>query len=261
MNLTNYRITINPQGLNAGAATTYSNKVREHLLWIYKTKTGKILLDAIKFHGLPVEIRPYTGGDCNALGGGELVGGAWRGVVMYSPDTFSLHGACSATKTEANRGLYWDEILFHELVHVFRNVSNKWNTPPLGFGLHRYTNNEEFIAVLVTNIYISDSSNKIKSGLRADHQTFNPLSTDFDEPFEFFSSSTQTFNLVEKFCKENPGFTKKVANDLAATVFNPLADYYASPDTARKRSQNAVQRDVAGVIVQLQEFTQKLIPL
>jgi hypothetical protein len=260
LNLANYKITINPQGLVGKAANNYVSKVREHLNWIYRTRTGIILLNSIKFHGLSVEIRPYTVGDCNAVGGGEIVGGALRGFVSYSPDTFSLHGACSATKSVPNRGLFWDEILFHELVHVFRNVSQKWNQPPLGFGLHHYTDNEEFIAVLVTNIYISDRTNKIKSGLRADHDTFNPLSTDFDEPFEIFSSSTQVFSLVEQFCRDNPGFTIRVANDVADAAFNPLADYYAAPDLAREKSRNAVKRDVVGLVEELQDFAKTLLP-
>ncbi len=259
MNLADYKITINPTGLSGGAATTYTWKVREHLTWIYRTKTGRILFNSIKFHGLPIEIRPYTGGNCNAVGGGEIVGGNLRGFVSYSPDTFSLHGACSATKSKPNNGLYWDEILFHELIHAFRNVSQKWNQMPLGFGLHRYTDTEEFMAVMATNIYISDRSNKIKSGLRASHQGFQPLSGDFDEPFEFFSASTQVFDLVEKFCKDNPGFSKRVAVDVADAPFNPLADYYADADRAKRLSQNAAKRDVAGLIQQMQQVVSSLL--
>jgi hypothetical protein len=154
-----YKINVNPVGLAGQQATTYTHKVTEHLRWIYRTKVGKILLDSIRFHGLPVEIRPFLGGTCNAVGGGETpVGGAFRGFVAYSPDTFSLHGACSATQSVPNRGLYWDEILFHELVHVFRNVSGKWKQQPLIGGLFRNDDTEEFFAVMVTNIYISDRS-------------------------------------------------------------------------------------------------------
>lgn len=259
MNLAAYRITINPQGLTGTAALIYSRKVQEHLKWIERTKSGKILLSAIKFHGRPITITPYTGGDCNATGGWTTATGSMEGVLSYSPDTFSLHGACSATKSVANRGLYWDEILFHELVHVFRGVSGKWNQPNLGFGLHRYTDNEEFIALVLSNIYISDRSNKIKSGLRSDHQGFHPLSTDFDDSFKFFSTSTFTFGLIERFCKDNPGLTRKLANDLAKTKFNPLAAYYSNKEKARKLSQGALNRDVAGFLTQIQEFTNDVI--
>jgi len=259
MNLSRYKITINPQGLTGAAAATYSSKVREHLRWIERTKTGKILLNSIKFHGKEIVISPYTGGDCNALGGGVTVNGGIQGYVNYSPDTFSLHGACSATKSVSNRGLYWDEMLFHELVHAFRNVSGKWHQPTLSYGLHRYTDNEEFIALLLSNIYISDKSNKIKSGLRADHIGFEPLSRDFDDSFKFFSTSTLTFGLIEKFCKDNPGLTRKIANDLANIQFNPLAAYYTNKEKARKLSQGATSRDVAGFLAHIQSFTNDII--
>lgn len=259
MNLAIYKITISPTGLSGAAAATYKHKVQEHLRWIYRTTSGKLLFRSIKFYNRPVTITPYTVGDCNAIGGGTAVGG--DGTISYSPDTFSLHGACSGTTSAQRSGLLWDEILFHEMIHVFRVVSGKWSQNPLSFGLHRYTDTEEFNAVLITNIYISDRSNKIKSSLRASHQGFAPLSTDFDDPFEFFSSSTQTYGLIKKFCSDHPFFAKRLADDLAKSPFNPLRDYYADPERARRLSQNATSRDVAGVIEQIQEFTARAIRL
>ena len=250
MNLETYQITINPTGLSGAAARNYTNKVKEHLSWIYKTKTGRLLFKSIKFYNRPITITPYTAGNCNATGGATSVGG--NGIVSYSPDTFSVHGACSATKSAQNRGLFWDEILFHELIHVFRAVSGKWSKSTLSFGLVNYTDTEEFYAVLVTNIYIADRSNKIKSGLRADHKTFAPLSADFDDAFEFFSSGNQVFGLIEQFCLDHPFFAKRLANDLADAPFNPLSDYYADKERARKLSQGSALRDLAGVIVDIQ---------
>jgi hypothetical protein len=255
---TNYRINVNPVGLSGSAAATYKRKVTEHLTWIYKTKVGKMLLGSIRFHGLPVEIRPYTGGDCNAVGGGETpVGGTFRGVVMYSPDTFSLHGACSATQTVKNSGLLWDEILFHELVHVLRNVSGKWNKQPLSGGLFRYDDTEEFFAVMVSNIYISDRSNKIKTSLRSDHQTFNPLNKDFAEPFGFFASGMQALSLVKQFISDNRGFSLMVAH--VGAPFNPIADYLASPDRAEQIAKTALPRDIAGLVVDLAEWSARVL--
>ncbi len=223
MDLATYQITINPAGLSGAAARNYTNKVKEHLNWIYKTETGKLLFKSIKFYNRPITITPYTVGDCNATGGAISIGG--NGIVSYSPDTFSLHGVCSATKSVQNRGLFWDEILFHELIHVFRAVSGKWSKSPLSFGLVNYTNTEEFYAVLVTNIYISDRSNKIKSGLRADHKTFAPLPAEFDDSFEFYSSGNLVFGLIERFCSDHPFFSKRLAVDLANAPFNPLSAF------------------------------------
>lgn len=259
MNLAIYKFKIDPQGLSNAAAVTYTRKVHEHLRWIERVKTGKILLSAIKYYNKPITIIPYAGGDCNATGGWNIVNGAQVPGLAYSPDTFSIHGACSATKSQNNRGLFWDEILFHELVHVFRFVSGKWNRNPLSGGLYNYTNTEEFNAVVLSNIYISDRTNKIKSGLRAGHQGFGALSTELDESFEFFSSSTMTFGLIEKLCQENPGLTKKIAKDLANTKFNPLFAYYKDREKARQLSRAATQRDVDGLLAHLQQITNRML--
>jgi len=246
--LTQYNIAINPVGLNGGTASNYTRKVNEHLTWIHRTTSGRILLASIRFHGRPVVIQPYTAGDCNAVGGGQMVGGALQGAVWYSPDTFSLHGACSATQSVQNRGLYWDEILFHELVHVFRNVSGKWAKQPVFGGLRTYDDSEEFYAVLLTNIYISDRSNKIKSGLRRDHQTFAALEPTLTQPWGFFSSGTQTFGLIQRFVTDNPGISLRIANDVATAPFNPIADYYADRHRAEKLSKAALPRDVKSIM-------------
>jgi len=248
-----YQININPVGLAGPQAKTYANKVNEHLTWIYKTRVGKILLDCIRFHGPSVEIRPYTNVDCNSSGGFETpLGAAMRGFVAYSPDTFSLHGACPATKTAANRGLFWDEILHHELVHVFRGVSGKWNKVSLGAGLLRYDDTEEFFAVMITNIYISDRSNKIKSGLRADHRGFNPLQPDLGSPFGFFASSSQVLPLVKQLVGDNHGLAVMLAH--VDAPFNPIADYIASPDKAAEVSKKALPRDLAGLSLEAAQW-------
>ena len=90
-----------------------------------------------------------------------------------------------------------------------------------------YEDEEEFIAVLVTNIYLTDPSNKAHSNLRRDHISFKRLESDLTESFTFFRSSVSTYRLVEKFCRENPAFTKNLAEVKAS--FNPLAAFYKDP--------------------------------
>jgi hypothetical protein len=245
---TQYNIAVNPTGLAGAVASTYTRKVNEHLTWIRRTTSGQILLAAIKFHGRPVVIQPYAGVDCNATGGSQMVGGARQGVVWYSPDTFSVHGACSATQSVNNRGLYWDEILFHELVHVFRGVSGKFLKQPVFGGLSKYDDTEEFYAVLLTNIYVSDRTNKIKSGLRRDHKGFHALEPTLTQPWGFFASGRQTFGLIQRFVAENPGISVRLANDVANAPFNPLADYYADRDKAERLSRAALPRDLKAIV-------------
>jgi hypothetical protein len=139
-------------------------------------------------------------------------------------------------------------MLFHELIHTFRNVSRRWSQTILRGGLYRYTDTEEFLAVVLTNIYISDPTNRIKSGLRADHRGFRPLEPEFGSAFGLFAASTQVFELVKRFVVDNHGFATLTANVKAP--FNSIADYYASPERAERLSHDAEPRDLRGIWMQ-----------
>lgn len=78
-------------------------------------------------------------------------------------------------------------------------------------GLTGYGNIEEFIAVLVTNIYISDVTNSDKSGLREDWYGHGTLESKLADSYRFFRLGTKAFNLIATFCDDNPGFTKMLA--------------------------------------------------
>lgn len=232
MDLAFHNFTINPVGLAGAAATRYVREVHEHLRWIHRTTSGRILLNVIRRPDFPVEFRPYTGADCNAVGGGEVKtpGAALSGFVAYSPSTFSSHGACGTLPADQNRGRIWDEILFHELVHVFRNATRKWDAAaPLSFAMRHYDNNEEFIAVLCTNIYVADRTNRIKSGLRKGHIDYSAMDPLDAMRFGLFMSSRNAFALVKKFCDDNPIFTKALSDKLPDVIYNPIADYYRYP--------------------------------
>lgn len=234
MNLSYYNITINPLGLNGAERWRYVAQVHEHLKWIYRTKSGRLLLNCIRRPNFPIEIRPYTGGKCNATGGSELKAGAaaLTGVVTYTPGTFSQKAgsACLVEHGANDRGRLWDEILFHELVHVFRTATGTWKPDrPLSIGMNHYTNNEEFIAVMCSNIYIADRTNKIKSGLRAGHKGFSAMSAEDAMRFGLFASSKAAFGLVKQFCADHPIFSKALNEQLADAEYNPVADFYRFP--------------------------------
>lgn len=233
INLGFYNININPVGLVGNARTQYIRQVHEHLNWVYLTKSGRILLNCIRRPNFPIEIRPHPNPQCNAIAGGERRPGipGFAGFITYSPFAFSSAGACSALPAGQDRGRIWDEILFHELIHVFRVATGKWDQGPLlSANMKQYDNNEEFIAVLCTNIYISDRTNKIKSGLRSGHKNFSAMSADEAVRFGLFTSSKATYGLVKKFCDENPIFTKALSDQLADIPYNPIADYYLLPE-------------------------------
>ena len=232
MNPANYFITINPVGLAGAARGKYVRDVTEHLTWISRTTSGRLLLNCIRRPSFPIEIRPDAAGVCNAGGGAEqkTPGAAWTGYVTYSPFEFSAAGSCAAKHGANRNGRLWDEVLFHELVHVFRNATGKWTRArTLGWNMHHYGDNEEFIAVMCTNIYQSDRTNRIKTGLRAGHKGFGPMAAEDAGRFGLFLSSEAALGLVKGFCNDNPIFTKALSDKLADVIYNPVADYYRFP--------------------------------
>src|SRR5437660_685348 len=121
MDLDYYNIHINPLGLSGAAAATYDAQVSEYLLWIYRTTSGRLLLNCLRNPNYPIEIRPHPIHECNSSGGGEqkTAGAPWTGFVTFTPGEFTPAGACGRMTPTTNRGTLWDEILFHELIHVF----------------------------------------------------------------------------------------------------------------------------------------------
>jgi hypothetical protein len=254
-------IAVEQRGLSGPEATNYESVVRMELGWIEATDVGHLLLWAIArevlkappnqlatFHGTPqpgqltrgVLVQPYIGGQCDAQEG--------NAIVYFSP--YSALGPCweLLLRVNRNRGLYPQEILFHELVHAFRDASGfGQDLNPLQGGLAGYGDPEEFIAILVSNIFMTDPSNtrSDRLGLRKDWKGSHKLAPGLSGSFEFFQSSWDTFDLVDQFCQENPWFTKKLAEINAS--FNPIAAYYHDSDKARdnSRSVSAINRDLS----------------
>jgi hypothetical protein len=254
-----YGIAVEQIGLTGPEATNYESVVRMQLSWIEETDVGKLLFRGIarqvldapphrlaKFNvaaqpGEPtrgVLVRPYAGGDCNAEED--------KAIVWYSPYTFL--GPCwkKLLRVTKNRGLYPQEVLFHELVHALRDASGFGKAlAPLGGGLKGYEDAEEFISVVVTNIYMTDPSNKRadRVGLRRDHG-FGKLGPELSDSLAFYQSSWGTFDLIEQFCQDHSWFTERLA-EIKAT-FNPIAAYYHEKAEARSRSKSlaGIVRDI-----------------
>ena len=254
-----YGIRVNLLGWSGD---NYETGTLNALIKISRTDVGRILLESIAYHvrhnpqnllnGV-VEIRPYGDGGCQGMATPEKTtkaGKRIKPVVSFWPNAYAMGGACSKY-LEDNRdetgGVLPDEALFHELVHAFRMASGASEAEPLSQGgLKNYDTVEEFIAVLVTNIYIADSSNKSPSDLRRDHASFRKLEPDLATSFTFFRSSISTYRLVERFCGENPSFTRKLSDVKAS--FNPISAFYRDPMQAwiYANSKDAQSRDSMG---------------
>jgi hypothetical protein len=271
---TQYALKIDPVGLTGALATAYDHEVRRHLGWIAGTTVGQLVLRGIAWHARHnpshlkdgvVPIVPYTGDYCNAKTDQAThnATGYMQPTVRYSPGVFHKGGLCYADslKKDTNRGLTPDEMLFHELVHAFRGASARDSgiTGPLTGGLAGYDDEEEFIAVLMTNIYISDPSNTSKTGLRKDHATHEPLEPGLAGSFAFYKSSKDVFTYIDALCTENPALTKWVADVKAP--FNPIAAYYKDKAACQRNSNSTTAKlrdgDWQGL---MDDFLQSMAP-
>jgi hypothetical protein len=249
-----YGFTIDPQGLKGEQARAYEISVRRELSFIAQVASGQVLINAVRFWKIPILISPYDDSQdaCNATVENHHMdsAGILHPRVLITPSLLGRGSACWKhwVNTNQTNAVLPHEVLFHELIHAFRSITKsahkQFSIPPTNGGLYRFTNEEEFIAVVTTNIFISDPSNRYKTGLRADHYNKFALQKGLDDSFGFFRSGKDTFRLIERFCKQNPGFTAALAKIPAK--FNPLAAYYTNPQKAQELSAqwSTYERDV-----------------
>ena len=247
-----YGIAIEQRGLTGPEALNYIPVVKMQLGWIDDVDVGKLLFRAIAreilsaapanlaaFSGAAhpgeptrgVLVQPYLKGGCNAGAGGS--------IAKYTP---WLQGPCVDRWAipSRNRGFLPHEVLFHELVHTLRDAAGHGNRrTPLGGALWKFTNLEEFAAVLTTNIFMSDPTNSRadKVGLRRDHMKGHKLEEEFSDSLAFYNLSAGVFPNIDQFCREDPWFTSRLAE--VPSTFNPLHAYYHDRAEARKNSASA----------------------
>jgi len=239
---------------------------------IRKAETGRILLRAIQAAGPWVRIIPLRAvvgfdRDCNADTNDQLStpspGARAQAEIRFSPHRFIPGGYCSVHNGSA--ATLSHEILLHELVHALRMITHKrpHKPPQLHQALLRYDNKEEFYAVLITNIFISDPTNGYKSGLREGHTgPHQSLEKDLASSYDFFRSGRQTYALIAQFFHDHRDFAHELACSKA--VFNPLAAYDRSPARARQMSESgpSQMRGAIGTVfetVESQEFQSKFV--
>ena len=209
----------------------YLGGVRNELARILKSEAGRDLAASLRYHAKTILLVRYTGGDGNAQ---EW----WWGsspkenysMVRFTPA--SGRSPCGEEVRKKRPASLPHEVLFHELVHSLRRMSGKmrgWNLRGKG-SISAQGNIEEFIAIMVTNIFISDVTNHYKTGLRDDWSSHSPLDPALAESFRFFALGTRAFNLIATFCDDNPGFTKMLSKVRAH--FNPIAAYYRNRQKA-----------------------------
>jgi hypothetical protein len=99
---------------------------------------------------------------------GDVKGGGSDVRLYFTPGGGNDTGCAKGYGVCASQD---DEILLHEMVHALRDMQGLTNPVPTTL---RYKNEEEFLAIVVANVYVSKKKgNKL---LRPDYQRVGPLS-------------------------------------------------------------------------------------
>ena len=206
--------------LPAGESGNWEDGVRAELARIAHARTGQIVLNTLRWYveqgQATLRIWPWTGQDQNANTSSwdeELP----RAVhIQYSPSTWRAGEA--------------DEILLHELVHAVRHASGRRAKCTREAGcrfagaLFSFSNREEFLAVLVENIYRSDPGRiGRRMPLRGSHASMQPMERSLADSLRFFAAGNQVFHLVSEFRRDHPVLFQLLAR--VPSRFNPLAAF------------------------------------
>jgi hypothetical protein len=267
--LHNYFILIDPDWLDDKTKPRFTTP-EAYVHWVHRlirsidhSKVGKIVLNSIKFHRKAVRIAPLAYNDTSSasadrgqskdlifnrsvrpfLNALSMNFPPARAYVLFTPHHYAAGGVHHRRylKEKHDHTPTPESVLLHELVHAVRCVSEKFNSDlKTHRGLAKYDAEEEFFAVLIGNIYESE----LKRNIRAHHQGFYNLEKELEGSFEFFKVSMRAFQLVDRFCRENPGMTGALAK--VNVPFNPFAAYYKAPQKAESysKSEFAVNRDI-----------------
>jgi hypothetical protein len=212
--------------LSAAEIRDYDFQVEKIFLGILNRKTGQIIVEGIHSSKYYVLVMPYWRKICNAetiqpperLRDDEI-----NVYIGFTPDA-SCH-VDSKTKNVAPGGTP-EETLFHELVHAFRLVTEKASNrigpslPYIPENLKKYPEydvEEDFFAVLVTNIFSSETGRP----LRADHGALKVLPSQLSGNKDFLAIEPYA-ELVRKFCTDHSSVSQKLRD--VPSAFNPIKE-------------------------------------
>jgi hypothetical protein len=107
------------------------------------------------------------------------------------------------------------------MLHATRQLRGLFNPVPLAF---LYDTEEEFFAILLANIYASETGRPID--LRSDHHSFEHLDTDTNVKFlPKRDMSDYRYRLVDKLVHQEPKMVRELER-VKHVPFNPIRRYY-----------------------------------
>lgn len=204
------------------------NGVDVNLKAIARSTVGQAILYKIRSEGWLL-IVPYTaefarknthGSSCNAVTfmlPDSVKAKDRTAQVAFSASTYKKGSSCAASGPAKQP----DSVLLHELVHAGRKLGLDARDVKLDGKLAGYENEEEFFAIVVQNIYVSEMYGR-GAPLRGDHGN-GQLAAPLDNAWSFMDVP-ENYKLVEKFCEQHTKVAPMIAK--ADARFNPIKVYY-----------------------------------
>lgn len=245
MAITVGRITIDgsaaPSGVSSWNSSQYETAVNGLLSQLNGRAAGRAVVAAIV---QPMRIVPWPNpSECNATGGptdwvagtpagrsvrqcgGPATGAPWQpsgapvigtgagspAQVSFTPGMWGPSGSCAGTAS--GPGSQPVEILLHEMVHGMRATAGFLHCEAMG--LH-YDTEEEFVAVTVTNMYMSEGG---AMQLRASHLGFAPLMN----LSTFYGSVAEHSRMIRRLFVQQPQFARALSR--VRCRFNPFLEH------------------------------------
>lgn len=224
--------------IRVSGSTQYILEVSMLLGKIKSWQVGRAVIEKIRAHGRLVII-PYpwqiaiTAGVFNAVHTSRFDEPVLDGphvktetTVAFSPETFaamrSVNGVPLPNWAALKPGALAEDILVHEMVHAGRWLGHDSNHTELKGRMVGYDNPEEFVAILIANIYVSEKGWPA-SDLRYDHWGFDRL-PDRMNTSETFLNADDNYKWIDDFCRKQPKISRMI--EKAPAKFNPVRAYY-----------------------------------
>lgn len=145
-------------------------------------------------------------------------------VVRFTPSMFGANTpAGKLPKSGGASGFEPDEVLFHELVHAYRQVRGQMFQLPQVGAMANYHDLEEFYGVLIANVYMAERG---KTAMRRDHDGFKTLPARLTAVNGFLTDPTLGNDhtiLIAEFAKGDPA-TFAALSQIRSAWFNPFRD-------------------------------------
>jgi nucleoid-associated protein YgaU len=145
---------------------------------------------------------------------GTGTGGGTDIEVHFSPELFA---------TSTGPASLPDDILLHEMVHGLREMQGEFDQVPTGPQDLNYDNDEEFLAIVMSNIYVSEKNGPL-AVLRKDHHGSQPLPDKESSSDGFLLNNLENLFWIKVLYPQEMAYFLAVAANPMAT-FNPIREY------------------------------------